>query len=182
MRLPEQIAAQVRLLAGPGLDRGASRRGFRRPKGPGEATGAKRAPIPQACPACRPIKPAEARPKAEAASSSSTDSTAFKADPPAAAGGPHAQPATTRTHLTGRRLRSDSPKSEGGVDEQPLKRQNSMGTGATSGRRGVPARRRRQRPALGAVLARWHRAGLSARYAARKHAAAGAAKLLQPAW
>ncbi|KAL4420687.1 hypothetical protein ABPG75_010343 [Micractinium tetrahymenae] len=76
----------------------------------------------------RPIKPSEGRPKAEAASSTSTDSTAFKADPPAAAGGSHAQPATTRPHLTGRRSRSDSPKSEGGVDEQPLKRQNSMGT------------------------------------------------------
>lgn len=131
-----------------GVWRGGERlaAGTRRP-GPVEDSGEARfgaAPHPPKAPPVpprRPIKPAEGRPRAEAASSSSTDSTAFKADPLAAAGGPPAQPATLRTHLTGRRSRSDSPKSEGGADEQPLKRQNSMGHGARAlgGVRGAPA-------------------------------------------
>lgn len=78
-------------------------------------------------PPCRPIKPADGR--AAASSSSTEESAAYKERParaPAAA-----QPATLKPATTGRRSRSDSPKSEA-AEEQPVKRQNSMGLGAAA--------------------------------------------------
>ena len=91
-------------------------------------SGPSQRPCPSFAPArppCRTNTPPEGPGRPPAASSSESTQT------PA----PH-QPATLKPHLTGRRSRSDSPRSEGAAaDEQPLKRQNSMGTGGCGGGR-----------------------------------------------